>query len=39
MAEARFHDACDALRAQLPLYTHAENPRHYDDNRTFLVDR
>lgn len=31
--------ACDALRAQLPLYTHAENPRHYDDNRTFLVDR
>ena len=38
-AKNRAGRACDALRAQLPLYTHAENPRHYDDNRTFLVDR
>ena len=31
--------ACDALRAQLPMYTHAKNPRHYADERKFRVDR
>ena len=38
-AKNRAGRACDALRAQLPMYTHAENPRHSggDDRKKFLV--